>query len=149
MADAVTQHGMVPMVTLNHFTLPRWVAAMGGWLSPEVPELFARYCERVVSRLGPVDWYATLNEPGAVAFGGYLGALGFPPGRRSVAAWERSSDHLVTAHLLARAAVKQARPEARVGAFGLVGVDRVTQDRQVQPSARLLGEIARTGTLEA
>lgn len=116
MADAVTEHGMVPMVTLNHFTLPRWVAAMGGWLSPEVPALYARYCARVVSRLGPVDWYATINEPGVVAFGGYLGALGFPPGLRSVAAWERASEHLVSAHVLARAAVKEVRPEARVGA---------------------------------
>jgi beta-glucosidase len=31
--------------------------------------------------------------------------------------------------------------------FGLVGVDRMTQQRTIRPSARLLGEIARTGRL--
>jgi beta-glucosidase len=33
--------------------------------------------------------------------------------------------------------------------FGLIGVDRATQERTVRPSARLLGEIARTGRLTA
>jgi len=31
--------------------------------------------------------------------------------------------------------------------FGLIGVDRATQERTVRPSARLLGEIARTSRL--
>jgi beta-glucosidase len=31
--------------------------------------------------------------------------------------------------------------------FGIVGVDRATQERTVKPSARFLGEIARTGML--
>jgi len=31
--------------------------------------------------------------------------------------------------------------------FGLIGVDRATQERQVKPSARFLGELARTGVL--
>jgi beta-glucosidase len=33
--------------------------------------------------------------------------------------------------------------------FGLIAVDRATQQRNVRPSARLLGEIARTGRLTA
>jgi beta-glucosidase len=31
--------------------------------------------------------------------------------------------------------------------FGLIGVDRTTQERTVKPSARLLGEIARSNKL--
>lgn len=117
MVQVVLGHAMVPMVTLNHFTLPRWVAERGGWLSPEAPRLFERYCRRVAEHLGAgVGWYATINEPGVVAFGGYLGALGFPPGLHSVVAWERAGDHLRSAHLRARAAVKEVRPAAKVGA---------------------------------
>jgi beta-glucosidase len=33
--------------------------------------------------------------------------------------------------------------------FGLVGVDRATQERTIRPSARFLGEVARTGRLKA
>jgi beta-glucosidase len=117
MAESVARNGMVAMVTLNHFTLPRWVATSGGWLDSRTPARFARYCERVVAALGEtVEWYCTLNEPGVVAFGGYLGALGFPPGRRDLRSWERAITGLVEAHRRARSAVKEARPEARVGA---------------------------------
>jgi beta-glucosidase len=117
MAETVVEHGMRPMVTLHHFTLPQWVAASGGWLDPRTPARFARYCRRVVAALGDaVDWYCTVNEPGVVAFGGYLGALGFPPGRHDLGSWETAIDTLLEAMRLGRAAVKEARPQARAGA---------------------------------
>jgi beta-glucosidase len=33
--------GLTLNVTLNHFTLPRWLAARGGWLADDTPERFA------------------------------------------------------------------------------------------------------------
>ena len=116
MTDRVREAGLTPFVTLNHFTLPAWLGRRGGWLDAAAPRSFARYCTRVVEALGDrVDWYATINEPGVVAFGGYLGALGFPPGGRTVGEWERANQALIAAHLAARDAVRTARPEARVG----------------------------------
>jgi beta-glucosidase len=116
MTDAVRDAGLTPMVTLNHFTLPRWVARRGGWMDAGTPARFARYCDVVARALGArVDWYCTINEPGIVAFGGYLGALGFPPGTLDMGSWERATAGLVEGHRLALAAVKAARPEARVG----------------------------------
>jgi beta-glucosidase len=117
MTDAVGEAGLTPVVTLHHFTLPRWVAARGGWLDRGTPALFARYCDTVVRALGErVDWYCTINEPGVVAFGGYLGALGFPPGTHDAGSWERATAGLIAGHRLALAAVKAARPAARAGA---------------------------------
>jgi beta-glucosidase len=46
---ACHEHGVTPLVTLNHFTCPRWFAGLGGWESASSPELFARYCERASS----------------------------------------------------------------------------------------------------
>jgi beta-glucosidase len=115
--QAVRDAGMTPMVTLNHFTLPAWLALRGGWMSPDAPSLFARYCTRVVAALGDlVDWYCTINEPGAVAFGGYLGALGFPPGTTDLASWNTAIAGLKQGHTRGLAAVKEARPEANAGA---------------------------------
>jgi beta-glucosidase len=117
MTDTVRDAGLAPMVTLTHFTLPRWVAGRGGWMARGTPARFARYCEAVVRALGDrVDWYCTINEPGVVAFGGYLGALGFPPGTRDAGSWARAIDGLVEGQRLSLAAVKTARPEARAGA---------------------------------
>jgi beta-glucosidase len=116
MVEAVRRAGLVPMVTLNHFTLPIWVARRGGWLSEATPALFERYVRRVVEALGDsVDWYSTINEPGVVATGGYLGAFGFPPGTTGLNNWLAATDGLVRGHRLARAAVKELRPSAQVG----------------------------------
>ena len=114
--DAVVAAGMTPVVTLNHFSLPRWAAARGGWLWSETPARLARYAERVVRALGDrVTWWCTINEPGSVAFGGYVGALNFPPGRTDLRSWERATAGLIEGHRLALLAVRSASPTARAG----------------------------------
>ena len=42
--EGCRERGLAPVVTFNHFTAPHWFAARGGFLAPEAPELFARYC---------------------------------------------------------------------------------------------------------
>jgi beta-glucosidase len=61
---ACHENNLTPMVTFYHFTMPRWLAAMGGWENPEVVDLFARYCERSAKHLGDlIAISSTLNEP--------------------------------------------------------------------------------------
>jgi beta-glucosidase len=63
MLAACRENGLKAVVTLHHFTSPRWLAARGGWESRETARLFARYCERIVGHLGDlVDVACTLNE---------------------------------------------------------------------------------------
>jgi beta-glucosidase len=117
MSDVIRAAGVTPMVTLHHFTLPQWLAARGGWTDPQTPQRFARYCERVVRHLGGrVDWYCTINEPGNVAVGGYLGVFGWPPGSTDYESFRRAADGMTIGHREALAAIKSERPEARVGA---------------------------------
>jgi len=116
MTLTVLAAGLVPMVTLNHFSLPAWLAAKGGWMAPDAPALFTRYAERVVRALGDrVPWYCTINEAGVVAFGGYLGALDFPPGTHDGGSWRRAADGLIAAHRRALPVLREARPDARFG----------------------------------
>jgi len=64
MLAACHEHGLQPVVTYHHFTTPRWLMRMGGWLDEKTPERFARYCERVTQHLGDLIGAAcTLNEP--------------------------------------------------------------------------------------
>jgi beta-glucosidase len=63
MLAACHEQGLKPVVTFHHFTSPRWVAARGGWESPETAVLFSRYCERAVRHLGDLIAVAcTINE---------------------------------------------------------------------------------------
>ncbi|MGH7780251.1 MAG: glycoside hydrolase family 1 protein [Candidatus Binataceae bacterium] len=64
---ACHEHRIAPMVTLHHFTSPRWIAARGGWEAAPTADRFARYCERVVRDLGDLIASAcTINELNSV-----------------------------------------------------------------------------------
>jgi len=61
--EACHRRGLAPMVTYNHFTVPRWFAARGGFEVADGADLFARFAERATRRLGDLISYAsTFNE---------------------------------------------------------------------------------------
>lgn len=71
--------GMEPVVTLQHFTLPLWLADRGGVLSRDAPRLFARFAAVCAETVGAdVSWWVTINEPEVLAVLGYLYAE-WPP----------------------------------------------------------------------
>jgi beta-glucosidase len=56
-------HGLRPVVSLHHFTSPRWLITQGGWRSQGTVARFADYCARVACDLGDlVDAICTINE---------------------------------------------------------------------------------------
>jgi beta-glucosidase len=107
--------GLGLMVTLNHFTLPGWLADRGSWLAPDAVPRFAAYTRACAQRLGPlVDLWATLNEPDVVALSAYAERR-WPPGTRSLRAARRAVHSMLRAHAAAYAAVKAASPGSGVG----------------------------------
>ena len=83
---AMRSAGIVPMVTLNHYTLPLWIhdgkacnadidtCDNAGWADPErtikAIGLYAGFCAMTFG--DQVDLWATLNEPFAVVLAGYM-----------------------------------------------------------------------------
>jgi beta-glucosidase len=67
MVECCHRHGLTPMVTLNHFTVPRWMATLGGWRNPAAAELFARFTEIALPIVRDVEWVCTINEPNIIA----------------------------------------------------------------------------------
>lgn len=64
MLAACREHRVTPMVTFQHFSSPRWFAALGGWENAASGDLFVRYCERASRHLGDlVGLASTFNEP--------------------------------------------------------------------------------------
>ncbi|HEV2428060.1 MAG TPA: family 1 glycosylhydrolase, partial [Acidimicrobiales bacterium] len=73
MAEGCLERGLTPVVTLHHFTLPRWVAAEGGFEHPDVAAWIGDYASRVAGAMGDVIGVAcTINEPNVVGLLGYL-----------------------------------------------------------------------------
>jgi beta-glucosidase len=57
------EHGIEPIVTLHHFTSPKWLISKGGWEAETTPAYFARYTKYVMERLGSeLKYVCTLNE---------------------------------------------------------------------------------------
>lgn len=137
--DACRQRGITPLVTLHHFTHPRWLGP-DLWLRPDAPWRFATWAGRVVESLGDrCRHWVTLNEPNVLAIEAYLlGSL--PPGRRGdLQSTVRALDNLMTAHVLGYQQVHRAQPDAVVGtntyALSLYELDRLPVDLLIAPSS--------------
>lgn len=62
--EACRKRGLAPVVTFSHFSVPRWVAASGGFADPANVAAFAGYCARVTAAMGDlIHIAATFNEP--------------------------------------------------------------------------------------
>jgi len=137
MIEACRARGITPMVTFNHFTTPRWFAALGGWGNARSVALFARYCDTAARHLAAHIGYATtLNEPnlagklqnllppqflaGDKAMGQAaaraMGVAQFAAGNALyVADLNTVQKNLIAGHKAGRAAIKAVRPDLPVG----------------------------------
>jgi beta-glucosidase len=99
--------GIEPIVTLNHFTIPLWLAGQGGWLSDKSPELFAQYVKKTTEFLGgDVHCWITLNEPAVYTHKSYT--IGqWPPGEKSLKKAFKVLQNLAQAHVLAYVKIKE------------------------------------------
>jgi len=56
-------HGLALIVSYNHFSVPIWFAARGGFEVADSPDIFAAYCRKAAEHLGAVPHMATpFNE---------------------------------------------------------------------------------------
>jgi beta-glucosidase len=68
MVDACLDAGVEPIVTLMHFTVPRWFERDGFWRAEDAPELFQRYVETALPVVAEgVRYVCTINEPNIAA----------------------------------------------------------------------------------
>lgn len=57
------EYQVTPIVTLHHFSSPKWLISEGGWESESTIEYFGKYCGYVISELGDLLAYVcTINE---------------------------------------------------------------------------------------
>jgi beta-glucosidase len=128
MIDTALRLGLTPVITLHHFSSPRWFIEEGGWLGETALDRFTAYVTRVCDILDGVEWVCTINEPNMFAFmmlmagainsdaapvmdtptiqqeGGFTLPLPLPEG----------TQRLIEAHHAARAIVRE-RTTAKVG----------------------------------
>lgn len=54
---------ITPIVTMHHFSSPKWLISENGWENEKVIEWFTNYCEFVIKELGEyLEYICTINE---------------------------------------------------------------------------------------
>ncbi|GAA2212585.1 family 1 glycosylhydrolase [Nonomuraea monospora] len=125
MIDTAFGLGLTPVVTLHHFTNPRWF----DWLADDAVQRFQSYVRQAASILGGVPWVCTINEPNMLAL--MIGMARDARAQRSTEEWMSPTvegaarpvlpdpdpeigDRLAEAHHAAREVLKE-RTGAAVG----------------------------------
>jgi beta-glucosidase/6-phospho-beta-glucosidase/beta-galactosidase len=127
-ASTIREAGMLPLVTLHHFTWPIHVQERGGMTAPNFPIWYQAYVEQVVDAIGDlVPYWISFNEPNLLVYGyvkpwwqeSYLVPPGGGPEIPLSTQLERAAQfirNIFVAHRLARETIRKKNPEAKVGA---------------------------------
>ncbi len=95
---ALNDRNIKVMLTLWHFTLPKWVADLGGWENGKTVKLFEKFVKRVAPEFAEyVDMWITLNEPGVYVYEVYI-TKKWPPQKRGFLGQVRTTLNLASAH---------------------------------------------------
>jgi beta-glucosidase len=158
MIEGCRARGLIPVVTYNHYTVPRWFAAMGGWTNPKSPSLFARFCTRATRHLGAQIGYATtLNEPNImnilrvvlppqiieaqramlIAAAKATNSAKFVAGNATNPEdIDVTTANLIAGHKAGRAAIKTVRPDLPVGVSLSMFDDQAVGKRSIRDAMR-------------
>lgn len=115
---ALDRRGIVPFVTLWHFTLPTWLSRRGGFAHKDTPAIFARYCARVTEHFAkefPRLHVMTINEPLVFASKGYIEGSWAPFKKRRFLKFLLVAHNLIRGHRLAHDAIKAVVPDMQIG----------------------------------
>jgi len=115
LVDELLAAGIEPWPTLYHWDLPQQAEDLGGWPNRDTAYRFADYAAAVHAALGDrVRHWTTINEPWCAAFAGYASGE-HAPGRREPVAALQAVHHLLLAHGLAAAEIRDERADSQVG----------------------------------
>ncbi len=106
---ALKEAGIQPLITLDHFVHPGWVADQGGWSNPQTVDEFVSFVRLIAGRYhADVHWWLTFNEAAFFMIGDI--ALR-SPGLRGALAIRRN---LIAAHRRSYEAIHALAPKAMV-----------------------------------
>jgi beta-glucosidase len=111
--DYLKEKKITPLVTLNHYTLPLWVAQKGSWENQDIVRAFENYVTFVADKFTDVKMWLTLNEPGVLVECGYLRPF-LPPQKKGFSAALRAHKNMLRAHRVAYYALKKYIPDSMV-----------------------------------
>lgn len=113
--DCLNNLGLLPVVTLSHFTLPDWVAKSGGWENRKNLGHFLDYVEVVLDNFGDVKYWLTMNEPMQLVGMGYLAGKWPPAKKNDVIGSLRVLNNISITNNKTYELIKKSIPDSNIG----------------------------------
>ena len=103
--------GILPLLTLHHFTNPLWFEDMGAFEHKDSPEIFLSFVKKVIESFGDlVSEYITINEPNVYCTNSLLFGE-WPPEKKSFVSVVRAFSNMTAAHVFAYSYIHEKRRE--------------------------------------
>lgn len=113
--QALKDRNIKTMVTLHHFTIPVWLARLGGWANSKVIFYFKRFSQKLLQEYkNQVDFWITINEPLIYATKGYLEGT-WPPNKRNPILFLKVLQNQIKAHRQVYEVFHKDNPKVKVG----------------------------------
>jgi beta-glucosidase len=113
--DALITKGIEPVVTLFHYTHPKWFHSATPWTSTASVMAFERFAGRVADVLADrVRLWVILNEPLVFMLAGFLDGQ-IPPGISDAGTLNRVFDNMLAAHCAAASEIRVRNARAAFG----------------------------------
>lgn len=113
--QALKKRGIMPVLTLWHWTMPEWFTQKGGFEKRSNLAHFDRYVQKVLAEFGSeLQYIVTLNEPTVYAGLSYQ-AGEWPPQRKNPLLCWRVLRNLALAHKRAYHIAKTQAPHVKIG----------------------------------
>jgi len=100
--EILRSKGILPLVTIWHFSNPLWMEDDGGWTNPKAVDRYLRFTKFVVEGLYDLvsDWI-TINEPNVYLYFAYFEGS-WPPGKKGdILAYFKAARNFAAAHVYA------------------------------------------------
>jgi beta-glucosidase len=116
LVDALLAANIEPYLTLHHWDYPQALYEQGGWVNRENLPVFADYAAVMVKRLGDrVRKWATFNEPGVIAWAGFVSGEHAPGIKGEIGTAVQICHNLLVAHGMTIQAIRSVNPTVDVG----------------------------------
>jgi len=114
--ESLRENGLIPFVTLHHFTNPIWFEEMGGWTNDRAPELLGRFAGHMAEQLGDaVPYWLTINEPPVLPAASYIAGV-HPPAKRDFGlAMKAARNILISLSTMHNAIREKAPHDPKIG----------------------------------
>ena len=115
MIDKLIDMGIEPIITLHHFTHPKWFHSLSPWTDKSSIEIFTKFAQKIVNEFSKkIKYWITFNEPLVWALAAY-GDAKFPPGKKDLSKVMDVIYNILYTHVKIYDIIKDVDDNLRVG----------------------------------